>query len=75
VFQLPVAHVTGKMLQTWLDGMDVSNRTKLNEIRLAAGLVNFAVRHKYAPRDLLDEFAAVERPEVTPSPTLHCRLV
>jgi len=70
VFQLPVAHVTGKMLQTWLDGMDVSNRTKLNEIRLAAGLVNFAVRRKYAPRDLLDELAAVERPEVTPSPTL-----
>jgi integrase len=70
VFQLPVAHVTGKMLQSWLDGLTVSNRTKLNELRLASGLLNFAVRRKYAPRDLLDELEAVERPEVTPSPTL-----
>jgi integrase len=70
VFQLPVAHITGKMLQTWLDGMNVSSRTKLNELRLAAGLLNFAVRRKYAPRDLHDELEAVERPEATPSPTL-----
>jgi integrase len=69
-FQLPVAHVTGKMLQTWLDGMNVCNRTRLNELRLVSGVLNFAVRRKYAPRDLLDELAAVERPEVTPSPTL-----
>jgi integrase len=69
-FKLPVAGVIGKMLQTWLDGMDVSNRTKLNELRLVSGLLNYAVRRKYAPRDLLDELAAVERPEVTPSPTL-----
>ena len=70
VFQLPVAHVTGKMLQTWLDGLTNSNRTKLNEIRIISGLLNFAVRRKYAPRDLLDELKAVERPEVTASPTL-----
>jgi integrase len=69
-FQLPVAQVTGKMLQMWLDGMSVSNRTRLNEIRLVSGLLNFAVRRKYAPRDLLDELASVERPEVTPSQTL-----
>jgi integrase len=70
VFQMPVAQVTGKMLQTWLDGLTVSNRTKLNEIRHATSLLNFAVRRKYAPRDLLDELEAVERPEVTPSATL-----
>jgi integrase len=70
VFQMPVAHVTGKMLQTWLDGLTVSNRTKLNEIRHATSLLNFAVRRKYAPRDLLDELEAVERPEVTPGATL-----
>ena len=70
LFRLPVAHVTGKMLQTWLDGLTTSNRTKLNELRLASGLLHFAVRRKYAPRDLLDEFKAVERPEVTSSPTL-----
>lgn len=68
--KLPVAHVTGKMLQEWLDGMGVSNRTKLNELRLVSGLLNFAVRRKYAPLDLLEELAAVERPEVTSSPTL-----
>ena len=69
-FQIPVAHVTGKMLQMWLDGLTVSNRTKLNEIRHATSLLKFAVRRKYAPRDLLDEIEAVERPEVTASPTL-----
>ena len=70
LFQIPVAHVTGKMLQTWLDGLTVSNRTKLNELRHAAALLHFAVRRKYAPRDLLDELEAIERPDVTPSPTL-----
>ncbi len=69
-FQLPVAHVTGKTLQMWLDAMNVCNRTRLNELRLVSGVLNFAVRRKYAARDLLDELAAVERPEVTPSPTL-----
>jgi integrase len=69
-FQLDVAHVTGKMLQTWLDSLTTSNRTRLNELRHISALLHFAVRRKYAPRDLLDELAAVERPEVSPSPTL-----
>ena len=67
---LPVAQITGKMLQVWLDGLDVSNRTKLNELRHVTSLLKFAVRRKYAPRDLDDELQAVERPDVTPSPTL-----
>jgi integrase len=69
-FHLPVAHLTGKMLQAWLDGLKLSNRTKLNELRHVSALIHFAVRRKYAPRDLLDELEAVERPEVAPSPTL-----
>ena len=68
-FKIPVAQVTGKMLQMWLDGLTVSNRTKLNEFQHAISLLNFAVRRKYAPRDLLDELAAVERPDFSPSPT------
>ena len=70
LFHIPVAHVTGKMLQTWLDGLTTSNRTKLNELRHVSALLHFAVRRKYAPHDLLDELAAVERPEVAASPTL-----
>jgi len=69
-FKMPVAQVTGKMLQMWLDGLKVSNRTKLNEFRHAISVLNFAVRRKYAPRDLLDELEAVERPEPAHSPTL-----
>ncbi len=69
-FHLPITQITGKMLQAWLDNMTVSNRTKLNELRLVSGLLNFAVRRKYASRDLLDELSAVERPDATPSPTL-----
>lgn len=70
LFQMPIANLTGKMLQAWLDSLTVGNRTKLNELRLASGLFNFAVRRKYAPADLLDELKAVERPEVTFTPTL-----
>ena len=70
LFQMPIANLTGKMLQAWIDSLTVANRTKLNEIRLASGLINFAVLRKYAPRDLLDELKAVERPKVKPSPTL-----
>jgi hypothetical protein len=69
-FHLPVGHVTARMLQAWLDSRDVSNRSKLNDLRHVASLLRFAVRRQYAPRDLLDELEAVERPEITPSPTL-----
>lgn len=69
-FQMPVAQVTAKMVQTWLDGMDVSSRTKLNELRHVSALLRYAVRRKYAPRDMLDELQGIERPEVKPSPTL-----
>jgi integrase len=69
-FQMSVGDITGKLLQAWLDGMTVSNRTKINELRLVSGLLNFAVRRKYAPVDLLEELKAVERPESKSSPAL-----
>lgn len=69
-FQMPVAKITGKMLQTWLDSLTVGNRSKVNELRNATALLRFAVRRKYAPRELLDELEAVERPEVRPTETL-----
>ncbi len=69
-FQLPVAQITGKLVQAWMDGLKVANRTKLNELRHVTSLLTFAVRRKYAPRDFLTELEAVERPEVTHSQTL-----
>lgn len=69
-FSIPAAKVTGQKLQEWLDTMDASNRTKLNELRHVTALLRFAVRRKHAPRDVIDEVEAVERPHVTPSPTL-----
>ncbi|MBM3841533.1 MAG: hypothetical protein FJ398_27040 [Verrucomicrobia bacterium] len=69
-FQMPVAQVTGRLIQTYLDAMTVGSRSKLNDLRLIVSLLRFAVRRKYAPRDLLDELEAVEKPEVRPTETL-----
>lgn len=69
-FQMPVAQVTGPLIQSYLDAMQVGNRSKINDLRHIVSLVRFAIRRKYAPRDLLDELEAVEKPEVRPSETL-----
>lgn len=63
VFQLPVQEVTAPMLQLHLDGLPVSNRSKLNLWRLILSAFHFAVKRKYAPRDLLEELEGVERPQ------------
>jgi integrase len=69
-FQIPVAQVTGQLLQSHLDAMKVGNRSKFNDLRLIVSLLRFATRRKYAPRDLLDELEAVEKPAVRPTETL-----
>jgi integrase len=69
-FQMPVASITGPMLQAYLDSRDVSARSKLNDIRHALSALRWGVKRKYAPRDLLDEIEAIELPEAKPSETL-----
>lgn len=69
-FQLPVTQITGFMIQNYIDHLNVANRTRVNFLRHITTLLRFAVRRKYASRDLLTELEGIEKPEVTPSETL-----
>jgi integrase len=69
-FNSSVAELTGPMLQTYIDGRGVGARSKLNEFRHVKSVLRFAVKRKYAPRDLLDELEAVEKPKARVNPTL-----
>ena len=67
-FQIPVQQITGPMLQKFFDHLG-SPRTQVNYWRLVRSLLRFAVRRKYAPRDLLEEMEGVELPDLAPSKT------
>jgi len=69
-FSLPVAQLTGPMLQSYLDGLDVAARSKLNTFKHIRTLIRWCVHRKYAPRDLLEELDGIEKPKAKPSPTL-----
>ena len=69
-FQMPVAKLTEPMLQRYLDDLKVGDRSKLNDFRHVKALLRFGVKRKYAPRDLLDELEAVEKPKPRSNPTL-----
>ncbi len=69
-FTIPVTKLTAPVLQTYIDGLEVGARSKLNEFRHIKALLRFAVKRKYAPRDLLDELEAIEKPKPRPNPTL-----
>jgi integrase len=64
VFQLNIAGVSGTMLQTWLDGMKVSGRTKRNYLAIIAALFNFCIKRKYLPKDAFEEIEAVQQQKV-----------
>ena len=59
--QMNIGGVSGTMLQTWLDAMKGSGRTKLNYLRVIASLFRFAIKRKYLPKDALEEIEAVQQ--------------
>jgi integrase len=65
----PLASLSARHVQTFLDNIEGTNRTRLNYLRQIVSLVRFAVRRKYAPRDLLDELDSVDRPSSRPKET------
>lgn len=67
-FQVPVQQVRGEELQIFIEGLGTP-RTQVNYWRLVKSLLRFAVRRKYAPRDLLDELEGVELPDLAPTNT------
>lgn len=62
-FQMNIADVTGKMIQAWLDAMDLRGRTKQNYLAFVQTLFRFAIRRKYLPKEAFDEIEAVEKPK------------
>jgi integrase len=60
-FQMNIGGVSGTMLQTWLDNMEGSGRTKKNYLAVIAALFRFCIRRKYLPKDAMDEIAAVQQ--------------
>lgn len=59
-FQMDIGNVSGTMLQTWLDNMEGSGRTKRNYLAVIAALFRFAIRRKYLPKDSMEEIEAVQ---------------
>ena len=61
--QMNIAEVSGKLIQTWLNSMKRSGRTKQNYRRCVSSLFHFAIKQKYLPKDAIDEVKSVERPK------------
>lgn len=59
--QMHISSVSGTMIQTWLDAMKGSGRTKVNYLRVIASLFRFAVKRKYLSKDSLEEIEAVQQ--------------
>ncbi len=60
-FQLNIGGVSGTMLQTWLDGMKASGRTKRNYLAVIAALFRFCIKRKYLPKEAIEEIEAVQQ--------------
>jgi integrase len=60
-FQLNIGGVSGTMLQTWLDGMKASGRTKRNYLAVTASLFRFCIKRKYLPKEAVEEIEAVQQ--------------
>ena len=60
-FRLNIGGVSGRMLQTWLDGMTASGRTKRNYLAVIAALFRFCIKHKYLPKEAIEEIEAVQQ--------------
>ncbi len=61
-FACPADELTCPLLQRYLDTLNGAGRTKLNHWRHIITLLRWGVRRKLAPRDLLEELEAIERP-------------
>jgi len=67
--QMPMHLLDASIIQEYLDSIKGTGRTRLNYLRPIIALVRYAVRKKYASRDLLDEIESIEKPEAKPGKT------
>jgi integrase len=61
--QMQVGALSRGLIQSYLDNLKTSGRTRQNELQAIGTLVRFAVRRRYAPRELIEDLEAVERPD------------
>lgn len=69
-FACPVSVITAPMIEEHLDVLGLVGRNRVNEITCLSSALRHAVRQKLAPRDLLEELSAIQRPKVEPPATL-----
>ena len=60
-FQMNIGGVSGKLVQAWLDQMNLSGRTKRNNLHAVGALFRFAIRQKYLCKDALEEIESVQQ--------------
>jgi integrase len=60
-FQMNIGGISGKLVQAWLDQMNLSGRTKRNNLHAVGALFRFAIRQKYLPKDALEEIKSVQQ--------------
>lgn len=60
-FQMSIGDLPTAMLQTWLDALRASGRTKRNYLAAIGTLFRFAIGRKYLPKDAIEEVQAVQR--------------
>ena len=69
-FACPVGSITTPLIESFLDQVGGSSRSRLNEIVVLSAVLRYAVKQRKAPRETLDELEAVQRPKVPPPATL-----
>lgn len=60
-FQMNIGGVSGKLVQAWLNQMNLSGRTKWNNLQAVGALFRFAIKQKFLPKDALEEIKSVQQ--------------
>ena len=59
---MSISQVTSQKIETYLDGKNVSGRTKQNHLKHIISLFKYCIRKKYLTKDALDEVTSIEKP-------------
>jgi integrase len=63
-FQCKPKSIQREHIEHFLDNLGVANRTRKNEIDIIKSFFNWAIRLKYAPKDIAEEILSVQRPKI-----------
>ena len=63
-FRCSPKSIRREAIESYLDHLGVADRTRKNEIGAISQFINWMIRLKYAPKDLVEEIQAVQRPKL-----------